>query len=64
MFEYDTPGVEFFIILDGKVGVYKPIAKEEEAREKTILVRKEKIANTSNNSNVPRVKSNYAGINI
>ncbi len=32
VFEYKTPGVEFFIILSGGVNVYKPIGDAEAAK--------------------------------
>ena len=43
VFEYKTPGVEFFIILSGSVRVYKPIDNVEEANRLTEEMHKQKV---------------------
>lgn len=43
VFEINSNGQEFFIVLEGKVDVYKAIANEEEARKITDAIRKEKV---------------------
>ena len=54
VFEYKTPGVEFFIILNGTVDIYKPYSDENLAREKTEKIRKEKVIPFITNSKVRR----------
>lgn len=54
VFEYKTPGVEFFIILSGTVDIYKPIGDEDLAKRLTEQIRKEKVIPFNTNAKVRR----------